>query len=586
MAQIRDELILVDRFTNTMTTYIRLADQAAGESESVTRAARRMAESQETAASSTSILNSQMGNLLKTYLGFQGVKMMVGLSDQMTQATARLDRMNDGLQETEELQQMIFDSAQRSRGSYLGTLEMVSKLGTMAGDAFDSNEELVAFAEQINKQITLSGASTQAADAAMLQLTQAMSSGVLRGEELNSILEQTPTIAQTIAEYLGVSTGEMREMASEGQVTAEVVKAAMFSAAEETNAAFEDIPLTWGQVWTMMQNTAIMALQPILDAIGWLANNIDIVGPLVLGVTAAFLVYLAATQGVTAAVKVFTAVQAALNAVMALNPIFLVVMAVSLLIGLFYAAVAAVNKFAGTSYSATGLIAGAFAALGAFLFNTFIVPVQNAFAYLADFIGNFMNEPVAAVKVLFLDMANWAIGKVLSIAQAVEGLINAIPGMEVDITSGLEGLQGFIQDATQQVKDEAGWKEYMEKWGPMDIKSAFQSGYDWGSNLFSGSGSSIPDWDALADNVSQMAGDTKSIKNSVSMAQEDVKMIVDMAERQFVAQVNLTTAAPTITINGRGGTSRAQDNHILGELGRMLGGQSSASARLSTAQTR
>lgn len=151
---------------------------------------------------------------------------------------------------------------------------MVAKLGNLAGEAFGSTAEVVAFAEQINKQMVLSGASNTAKDAAMLQLTQAMSSGVLRGEELNSILEQTPTIAKTIEEYMGVTTGEMREMASEGAITAEVVKNAMFAAADETNAKFEQMPMTWGQVWTSAQNIALETFQPLLDVVGQFASFI------------------------------------------------------------------------------------------------------------------------------------------------------------------------------------------------------------------------------------------------------------------------------------------------------------------------
>lgn len=177
----------------------------------------------------------------------------------------------------------------------------------------------MAFAEQIQKQMAISGASGASAQAALVQLTQGLASGTLRGEELNSVLEQTPMIAQTIAEYMGVTIGEMRELASEGKVTAEVVKNAMLGAAEETNAQFEQMPMTWAQVWTMFQNVAIQALDPVLDAISWLANNIDLVGPIVLGLGAAFGVFLLAanwTNICTAATTVLTTAQKMLMEVM------------------------------------------------------------------------------------------------------------------------------------------------------------------------------------------------------------------------------------------------------------------------------
>ena len=164
---------------------------------------------------------------------------ILDLSDSLVATRARLDLINDGLQTTEELQDMIMKSANRSRASYLSTADAVAKMGIMAKDAFSSNEELIDFAELINKQFTISGAEASQIDAAMLQLTQAMGSGVLRGEELNSIFEQAPTIVQTIADYLNVSIGKIREMASEGKITSTVVKNAMLASADEINAKFE-----------------------------------------------------------------------------------------------------------------------------------------------------------------------------------------------------------------------------------------------------------------------------------------------------------------------------------------------------------
>ncbi len=198
----------------------------------------------------------------------------LGLSDQMTETAARLNLMNDGLQTTQELQDMIYLSAQRSRGSYQATADAVSKLGLMAGDAFGSSEEIIAFMEQINKQFKIAGTEAGGIDAAMLQLTQAMGSGVLRGEEYNSILEQAPNIIQTIADYMEVPKGQLKDMAAEGQITADIVKAAIFAAMDETNAAFESMPVTFGQVWTSFQNTAQIAFRPVLQQLNELANSV------------------------------------------------------------------------------------------------------------------------------------------------------------------------------------------------------------------------------------------------------------------------------------------------------------------------
>lgn len=207
------------------------------------------------------------------YATIQTLSTALNLSDQLTTTTARMNLMNDGLQTTQDLQNMIYLSAERARGSYQATADAVSKLGLMAGDAFGSSQEIIAFMEQINKQFTIAGTEAAGVDAAMLQLTQAMASGVLRGEELNSIFEQAPTIIQSIADYLDVPIGSIREMAAEGQITADIVKAAMFAAADETNAKFESMPKTFSQVWTSFQNTALMAFQPVLQRMNEIANS-------------------------------------------------------------------------------------------------------------------------------------------------------------------------------------------------------------------------------------------------------------------------------------------------------------------------
>lgn len=218
-------------------------------------------------------LLGKIKSIASAYLGMKAVKGLVGLSDTITQTDARLSMMNDGLQTTAELNDMIYASAQRSRGSYLATADAVAKLGLMAGDAFSSNKETIAFMEQVNKQFKIAGTSAQGIDAAMLQLTQAMGSGVLRGEEYNSILEQAPNIIQAIAKYMDVPKGKLKDMAADGQITADIVKAAMFACADETNAKFESMPKTWSDIWTSMKNRAIKALDPLLAKVNQLANS-------------------------------------------------------------------------------------------------------------------------------------------------------------------------------------------------------------------------------------------------------------------------------------------------------------------------
>ena len=220
---------------------------------------------------------SDLMNMIKgavaAYASVQTIGKVMDLSDQLTSTTARLNLMNDGLQTTQDLQNMIYLSAERSRGAYQATADAVSKLGLMAGDSFSSSEEIIAFTEQLNKQFTIAGTEAAGIDAAMLQLTQAMGSGVLRGEEYNSILEQAPNIIQAIADYMEVPKGQLKDMAAEGEITAEIVKNAMFAAADETNAKFESMPKTFNQIWTSFQNNALMAFQPVLQRLNDIANS-------------------------------------------------------------------------------------------------------------------------------------------------------------------------------------------------------------------------------------------------------------------------------------------------------------------------
>ena len=588
MAQIREELILADQFTGGFTKFIALSAQSAGAIEDLRYSLANI----ETTTAATAQALQEMGNraeasasggvdnltkkilgMAGAYLSLQGISKLFGMSDAFSQTTARIDRMNDGLQTTEELNRMIYESAQRSRGSYQQTADLVSKIGTLAGDAFNNNsQQIVAFAEQINKQIVLSGASSQAADAALLQLTQAMSSGVLRGEELNSILEQTPVIAQNIAKYMGVSVGEMRELASEGKVTAEVVKNAVFSAAAETNEAFNAMPMTWAQVWTSFQNWALMAFQPVLSGISWMANHLDLVAPVVLTAGAAFGIFLLAANWINIcnkATSMLTGAQKMLNLAMATGwAVPLIVIAA--VVGAVYLLTAAFNRLTGSSVSATGIIAGTFGALAAFVLNATVIPMINWFSAMGNFLANVFTDPVTAVKVLFYDMMLSVLGYIQKMAGAIETLVNSIPGVEVDITSKINGIYDGIAAAREEAVANGNYNEVFGKAGYFDPVEMFAGWYDKGANLFSGAGgiggfdpeaAGFPTYDQLAGIGSSVDG----ISKSVDMSQEDLRSLVDVAERRYVNHVNLTTQAPVIQVSGQNTGNTAADRQRLAD---------------------
>lgn len=580
------------------------------------------------------------------YATIQTLTNAMDLSDQLTSTMARLDLMNDQLQSTEQLNDMIFLSAQRSRGSYLATADAVSKLGLMAGDAFNSSAEVIAFTEQLNKQFRIAGTEAAGIDAAMLQITQAMGSGVLRGEEYNSVLEQAPNIIQTVADYLGVSVGELKDMASEGQLTAVILKNALFAAADETNAKFNGMPETFSEIWGDFRDNAIIAFQPVLeqmneignseafqgfvnDAIevlavaagvtleifdllaaggGFVADNWSLLSPIVYGVAGALMLYYGmmllcnAVTGVSVAItsaKAFaenlhaaslamsagatfaaTVAQYGLNAALMACPITWIVIGVIAFVASIYVAVAAVNKFAGTSISATGLISGAFSVMGAFIINTCLIPIQHRFAIAANFIGNAFNNPVAAIKVAFYDMCLTVIGYIQSLASAIETLLNKIPGVTVDITSGLDGFYSKLEEAQQAVKDESGWVEYVERMDFIDYGNAAKAGYSFGkgidesianfnpSSLFE---NNIPNPDDYADlsaygagmdglgeisgGVNDIAGNTGKMADAMEITGEELKYLRDIAEQEAInrfttAEINIQQTNHNTINNG------------------------------------
>lgn len=216
---------------------------------------------------------SKLKGIAATVGGLAAAKKIIGISDDLASTRARLNLIVDDGGSVSELEKKIMASAQRSRSAYFDTASAIASLGANAGAAFANTDEIIAFMEQINKQFVIGGASAQGQAAAMLQLTQAMAAGALRGEELNSILEHAPGIARAIESYMGIAEGSIKSYAEQGLITAEVVKNAMFAAADETNAKFESMPKTWAQIWTSMQNKALSIFNPILNKVNQVANS-------------------------------------------------------------------------------------------------------------------------------------------------------------------------------------------------------------------------------------------------------------------------------------------------------------------------
>lgn len=485
--------------------------------------------------------------------GMVGIKKGLGVSDELTQTRSRLNnaliKFDDG-GSVAELEKKIMASAQRSRSYYMDTAAAVAKLGNNAKDSFTGMDEVIAFSELVNKSFVLSGASAQEQSAAMLQLTQAMASGVLRGEELNAIFEQAPNIVQNIADYLDVPIGKIRTMAADGQITADIVKNAMFAAADDIETKFENMPKTWGQIWTSMQNKALSIFAPILNKINEIGNSakfqtvtdglinglagiaqiatvvLDVliavasavvdnwswISPIVWGATAALLAYEVATKGAaiatgiataakTVAVPIYslltgatmaeTAAQWGLNAAMYACPIVWIIMLIIVLIALFYAAVAAVNKFAGTSVSATGIICGAFMAALAFIGNIFVA-LWNLVVDVFVLIYNLVAEVANFIGNVFTDPIGAVCRLFFGLADTVLGILQALASaIDAIFGSNLSGaVQGWRDSLGGWVDDTFGQgEEIMAKLNADDMKlGRFEYGAAWDAGYNFGAG--------------------------------------------------------------------------------------------------
>lgn len=577
---------------------------------------------------SNSLLNS-IKKIAGAYLGIQGASKVIDLSDDITQTQARLQLIVDDGGSVDALQQKIFYAAQDARGDYMKTAAAISKLGTQAGDAFANNDELIAFTNLLNKEFVNAGTSAVGIESVMLQLTQSMAAGKLQGEELNAVLDNAAPIVSKIKTYLqevqGVDAGNIKDLASEGVITAEVIKSAMFYAADDINKTFNSMPMTFSQVANSIKNNALVAFEPVLQKLNEIANsdrfntmvngtigaltaladvaaevfdlftrgasmiydNWSFIGPVFYGVAAAVGAYTLAVmannavQGISNGIKTMaavlavahgtataaeaaattgmTAAQVGFNAALLACPLTWIVVGIIAVVAAIYIGVAAFNKLTGSAVSATGIIAGVMAVLGANIINTFIVPTWNVIAMLGNFIGNVFNDPAAAVKVLFYDMAKTVIGYIITMASAIEAVVNKIPGVTVDITSGLDGFYARLESEQQKVKDESGWKEYFKSMDYIDLGTAAGKGYEFGANLsdkasdfFKNESENekdnplsgitpedyLPKLDAAgagAEKAAQGADETaQNTKQLLDITDEELKYLRDIKERQII----------------------------------------------------
>ena len=506
--------------------------------------------------------------LALAYLSMQSVQKVLDVSDELTMTTARLDQMNQAFNEingtateTDTIVKQIYASAQNARGSFGDMAAVVAKFGNNARDAFASQDEVIAFANLIQKQMTIAGASTQEASNAMLQLSQALGSGVLRGDELNSIFEQAPNLIQSIADYLDVPIGKIREMAQDGQLTADTVKAVIFSSADDINAKFEAMPMTWGQVWTSFQNSALMAFQPVLDKVNELANNdqfqgfvenaigllaqlavyvLDffntlasigafisdnwsIIAPIVYGVIAALIAY-AAISGIVAAVNgvmalsasvhaaaeamqagatfTATAAQYGLNAALMACPLTWIILLIIAVIAAIFAVCNAIAKMTGVANSGFGVITGGINVVIQF-FKNLGLSVANIALGIGNAIAALASNMMTAFHNAICSVQSWfynLLSTALSVIEGICAALNKLPFVEFDYS----GISSAADDYASKAAEAAGNKEDYKSIGDafnegMSTFDTFQDG--WAADAFNAGAS----WgDGVADKVSGM----------------------------------------------------------------------------------
>lgn len=507
-------------------------------------------------------LTNTIKRAVAAYVSIQSVGKALNISDELVQTTSRLNMMNDGVQTTAELVNMVYAAAQDARGSFSQMADVVARFGNNAKDAFSSSEEVVAFADLIQKQMTIAGASTQEAANAELQLSQALGSGVLRGDELNSIFEQAPNLIQNIADYLDVPIGKIREMAADGELSADVVKAAIFSAADDINSKFNEMPMTWGQMWQSMQNTALIAFQPVLQRLNDLANseafqtfiqgaieamatlanillnvfdlavsigtfigdNWSIIAPIVYGIVAALTAYIAISaivaaingvmamaEGVKAAAQMMatgatfaeTAAQQGLNAALMACPLTWIIMLILALIVVIFAVCNAIAKMTGIANSGFGVITGGVNVVIQF-FKNLGLTVANIALGIGNAIAALASNMMTAFHNAICNVQSWfynLLSTALSVIEGICAALNKLPFVEFDYS----GISSAADDYAAKASEAAGNKEDYQS-----ISDAFNEGFTtfdafqdgWASDAFNAGAA----WgDGIADKVSNFS---------------------------------------------------------------------------------
>ncbi len=562
-------------------------------------------------------------------------KKLLGLSDEITTMNARVNIMAKANEDPEDIKRALFESAQRSRADYFATANAAATMGITAKDTFGSSKEVISFMELANKQFTIAGTEGAAKEGAMLQLQQAMSMGVLRGQEFRSVQQGMPTMIDYLAKHLGKTKAQIKEMADQGKLTAGVVKAAMFGAADDINKKFESMPKTLGQIGTSIKNTFIKNFEPVSEKLSKMFNsesfknfvdtismgiNISIlaIGGLIsavagmvnwirkyssyivpiltiatigfvqlkwaviastaatikdtiakgvnaaatLGLTAVYVLYNGAVALATLATGIMTGSTAALtigvkglSAAFLACPVVWIALAIMGVVYAIYKLVEWLNKTKGMSLSTFGVIAGVIAYFVTSTFNLLkvfannimftISIIYNNFATFAEFLANLFNDPVTAVKNLFLDLGE----NIIKILTTVSGVIDKVLG--TNLSSGLNDFQDKLNTWRNENVKENKIKiprmnpEYFQLSDPME---AFWKTHNKTAEIVNNVKGSL-DLSMTNDYLKTIAGNTGKTNSTLDLTKEELKYLRDVAEQEVINRYTTASINNNNTFN-------------------------------------
>ena len=436
------------------------------------------------------------------YNKFSKIKEIFDMSDTYTRAAEEFERVFNTA-DSSAIRSGVMAAANNSGVSYTSMQESVLSLGQSGLGA----NEAVAFAELANKGYAAAGLSGDDQKGAVSQLVSAMSAGDVQASV--EALSLSPELYSSLENYVsGINTAgmSMEEMAAKGLISMDTIGAAVLGSSESINNSFSQMPMTWGSIWNTMGNLALRALTPVFGVLSFLANNISIILPLVIGLGTAFAVFKVAANWTKILTKVmdlhkimvgFTstaykflsgqitfanAVQKLFNKSMLACPIAWIIVGIIAIIAVIFALVAVINKVTGSTLSVAGIIMGAVFTVGAFILNI-IISIWNAFAVVADFFTNVFKNAVAFVEILFRSLAINVLEFISNMVKGIEDLINKIPGVEIDITSGVNNTLEKMRNDLANLKSEADWEDYTQTFDYVDYGKAFENGYNFGEGL-------------------------------------------------------------------------------------------------------